>query len=271
MTRRALLGALLAVALAASGACRRSESGTRDAAAERELVVFAASSLQDVFTSLAASFRAEHPGVEVKLSFAGTQQLRTQIEHGARFDVLAAADSTHALTLVRTNHLGPLSTLAENEPVIVVSPSSSGVVRRLADLPHVDRLVIGAPEVPIGRYTLEVLDRATGELGQDFRRRVEAKVVSRELNVRQVLSKVLLGEAQAGVVYRSDALTASGRVSLVEIPLALNVVARYPIAVAVKAPHPGLARAWVSFTRSPVARAALTAAGFRVPDGGDAG
>src|SRR5687767_3748893 len=99
MTRRALLGALLAVALAASGACRRSGSGTRDPAAERELLVFAASSLQDVFTSLAASFRAEHPGVEVKLSFAGTQQLRTQIEHGARFDVLAAADSTHALTL----------------------------------------------------------------------------------------------------------------------------------------------------------------------------
>jgi molybdate transport system substrate-binding protein len=267
MTRRAFLGALLALALPA--ACNRSGSEKSGEAAERKLVVFAASSLQDVFTTLTASFRAEHDGVEVQLNFAGTQQLRTQIEHGASFDVLAAADSVHAQSLVRTKHLGPLSTLAENEPVIVVAPSASARVRRLADLPEVDRLVIGSPEVPIGRYTLEVLDRAARELGHDFRRRVEAKVVSRELNVRQVLSKVLLGEAQAGVVYRSDALAAKGRVRLVEIPRTLNVIARYPIGAALKAPHPGLARAWIDFMRSPEARAALTAAGFRPPAGGD--
>jgi molybdate transport system substrate-binding protein len=269
MTRRALGAAILALALSAAGGCNCSESGQGDAAVERELVVFAASSLQDVFTALSASFREKHPGVEVKFSFAGTQQLRTQIEHGASFDVFAAADSVHALTLVHSNHLRPSSTIAENEPVIVVAPSASALVRQLADLPHVDRLVIGSREVPIGRYTLEVLERATRELGHDFRRQVESKVVSRELNVRQVLSKVLLGEAQAGVVYRSDALTAKGRVTLVEIPRRLNVVARYPIAVAVKAPHPGLARAWVDFMRSAEARAALSAAGFRVPEGGD--
>jgi molybdate transport system substrate-binding protein len=268
MNRRAVMGALVTSTLGTFSACDRSPTGAGDAASEQALVVFAASSLQDVFTALAALFRAAHPGVEVNLSFAGTHQLRTQIEQGATFDVLAAADDVNALALVRSNHLGKLETFAENEPVIVVAPAAAGLVRKLADLPNVDRLVVGTPEVPIGRYTLDVLDRATAELGEDFRRRVEAKVVSRELNVRQVLSKVLLGEAQAGVVYRSDALVAKGRVVVIEIPAPHQVVAHYPIAVAARAPHPHLARAWVEFVRSPPGRSALVQAGFRVPGRG---
>ena len=86
---------------------------------------------------------------------------------------------------------------AETEPVVVVAPAAAGLVRKLADLQNVERLVVGTREVPIGRYTLELFDRASAELGEDFHRRVEAKIVSRELNARQVLSKVLLGEAQA--------------------------------------------------------------------------
>jgi molybdate transport system substrate-binding protein len=262
------MAALLLLALGASAACGRSETGSGDAAKERELVVLAASSLEGAFSALAASFRASHPGVEVKLSFAGTQQLCTQIEHGASFDVLAAADSVRALALVRSNHLGPLWTFAVNEPVIVVAPAAAGGVRSLGELPNVERLVVGTPEVPIGRYTLEVLDRAAAELGEDFRRRVEARIVSRELNVRQVLSKVLLGEAQAGIVYRSDALAAQGRVLVLEIPRPLNAVAHYPIAVAARAPHPHLARAWVELVSSPLGRAALAAAGFGAPEQG---
>jgi molybdate transport system substrate-binding protein len=268
VNRRALVGALLSLALGSAAACRRSKTASGDAARERELVVFAASSLEGAFTSLASSFRAAHPGVEVKLSVAGTQQLRVQIEHGATFDVFAAADSINALALVRSRHLGQLWTFAQNELVIVVSPAAAGVVRRLGDLPKVERLVVGAPEVPIGRYTLEVLDRATAELGEEFRRRVEARIVSRELNVRQVLSRVVLGEAQAGIVYRSDAVLAKGRVLVVEIPKPPNAVAHYPIAVAARAPHPHLARAWVDLARSPSGRSVLTAAGFGVPEQG---
>jgi len=266
VTRRsALLLALAALSAGGLAGCPSRSSSGDSGVEERELVVFAASSLQDAFGRIAASFRSVHPGVQVKLAFAGSQQLRTQIEHGASFDVLASADSASALPLVRANHLGALATFAENEPVIVVAPAAASVVRGLADLPKVERLVVGVPEVPIGRYGLEILDRAASELGEDFRRRVEARVASRELNVRQVLSKVLLGEAQAGIVYRSDAATAKGRVRIVEIPVHLNVAARYPIAVAARARHPRLARGFVDFVRSPAGRGALVAAGFRVP------
>ncbi len=265
--RRPLI--VLFLALAAGGtfpACDRANADAR--AEEREVVVFAAASLQDVFTKLAGSFRSEHPGAEVRLSFAGSQQLRTQIEHGASFDVFASADSVNALALSRANHLGPLTTFAENEPVIVVSKDAAGRVKALADLATTERLVIGTPEVPIGRYTAAILDRASADQDPDFRRKVEANVVSRELNVRQVLSKVVLGEAQAGIVYRSDALLQKDRVRLVEIPKELNVVASYPIAVAVRAPHPRLARAWLEFVSSPAGRSALSAGGFRVPEKG---
>jgi molybdate transport system substrate-binding protein len=271
MQRRRFGWALAALAVAACFGCAREDAHTDSSVgdagtAEREVVVFAASSLQDAFTRLEASFRTAHPGVEVKLSFAGTQQLRTQVEHGASFDVFAAADSLQALALARANHLAPLTTFAENEPVVVVAPDAASRIERFGDLPKIERLVVGAPEVPIGRYTLEVLERASTDLGEDFRRQVEARIVSRELNVRQVLAKVMLGEAQAGVVYRSDALSAKTPVRVLEIPREYNVVARYPIAVAVRATHPRLARAWVDHVTSPAGRAVLTAAGFRVPE-----
>jgi molybdate transport system substrate-binding protein len=133
---------------------------------------------------------------------------------------------------------------------------------KFADLPRVDRIVVGAPEVPIGAYTLEILALASAKLGADFGKRVEAKVVSRELNVRQVLAKVVLGEADAGVVYRSDALTAKDKVRVVEIPAALNVTAEYPIAVLKAAPHDDLARRFVELVRSPAGVGALREAGF---------
>ncbi len=263
--RRGFLIALAALSGGVLAGCPSPSSSGDSSDEEQELVVFAASSLQEAFGRIAASFRIEHPGVDVKLAFAGSQQFRTQIEHGASFDVFASADSVNAVPLVRANYLGALATFAENEPVIVVAPAAASAVRSLADLPEVERLVVGTPEVPIGRYSLEIFDRASSELGEGFRRRVEARVVSRELNVRQVLSKVLLGEAQAGIVYRSDALAAKGPVHVVEIPANLNVVARYPIAVAARAPHPRLARAFVDFVRSPSGRAVLVASGFRVP------
>ena len=104
--------------------------------------------------------------------------------------------------------------------------------------------MIGVPEVPIGAYTLQILEKAAAKLGADFPRRVEAKVASRELNVRQVLAKVVLGEADAGVVYRSDAIAGArqGR-DRRRSRADLNVIAEYPIAALKAAPHPDLARA----------------------------
>jgi len=119
--------------------------------------------------------------------------------------------------------------------------------------------------VPIGRYSLQILDNASKALGNDFRARVEEHVVSRELNVRQVLAKVTLGEADAAIVYRTDVATDEGAVGVVTIPPELNVLAEYPIAVLEGAPHPELARAWVALVLSVEGQTALSMAGFVLP------
>jgi molybdate transport system substrate-binding protein len=154
-----------------------------------------------------------------------------------------------------------------NEPVIVVAKEAIGKIHGIGDLLLADRIVVGAPEVPIGRYTRQILDRASSRFGADFRSRVEARVVSRELSVRQVLAKVSLGEAEAGVVYRTDAATAADRVGTLTIPSELNVIADYPIAVVAGAAHPNLARAWIDFVLSAEGQRTLGGAGFLVSAG----
>lgn len=247
---------LAALALVAATACQRG--------APEEVVVFAASSLREAFTALAPIFEAEHPGVAVRLSFAGSQDVRTQIAQGAPADVFASADALHMAALGSLGRVGRPETFARNEPVIAVAREFGGGITSLADLPRAERLVIGGPGVPIGRYTIQILDRAS-RTDPTFRARVEARVVSRELNVRQVLAKVSLGEADAAIVYRSDVIAAGDRVNVVSIPATLNVVAKYPIAVVADAPHPALARAWVDLVLSPRGQAVLRDAGFDAP------
>jgi molybdate transport system substrate-binding protein len=258
----ATLAALVLLAIVFAS-CRRPEADAD--VREDKLVVFAAGSLQDVFALVGEGFKLAHKGVEVTFDFAGTQELRTQIEHGAAVDVFASADQRHMEELVRAGRVASPVVFARNEPVIVVSKEGAGTIRDLADLPRADRIVIGAAEVPIGRYTLQILDRASAKLGSDFRSRVEAKVVSRELNVRQVLAKVTLGEAQAAFVYRTDALAAGDRVVVVAIPPDLNVIAEYPIAVVSGAAHPDLARSWVEVVLSGEGQRVLRDAGFLAP------
>lgn len=263
-------GAVVALALVAaslvSPACKR--PGPGPAAPEETLVVFAAASLRDVFTAMADPFKRAHPGVEVTFSFAGTQELRAQIEQGATADVFASADQQHVDDLVRASRLSGPVVFARNEPVLIVSRESAATIRVFADLPAASRVVVGAPDVPIGRYTLRILDRASATLGADFRSRVEASIVSRELNVRQVLAKVSLGEAQAGVVYGTDARSARDRVVIVAIPPDINEIARYPIAVVAGTRRPGLARAWVDHALSPEGQRLLREAGFLPASGG---
>ncbi|WP_437578723.1 molybdate ABC transporter substrate-binding protein [Sorangium sp. So ce887] len=271
--RRRRLWALPLLVLAAClvAACGCGRSGPAPPGREDRLVVFAAASLREVFTAMGEDFERAHAGVELTFNFAGTQELRTQLEHGAAVDVFASADQRHMDELVKSGRaVGPV-VFARNEPVLVVARESAGTIRGLADLPAATRIVIGAPEVPIGRYTLQLLDRASATLGADFRARVEARVVSRELNVRQVLTKVRLGEAQAGVVYRTDAHAAQDGVTVVAIPPEVNVLAEYPIAVVAGAAHPGLARAWVDLVRSEAGQSALRRAGFLAPSGGGSG
>jgi molybdate transport system substrate-binding protein len=228
----------------------------------KELVVFEAASLKDVFAKLARRFETDNAGVKVVTNAAGSQELRAQIEHGAAADVMASADRKHMDALAKQGLVVAPSVFTCNQPVVVVRTALASSIKTLADLPRAERIVIGTPEVPIGAYTLQILDRAAAKLGADFPKRVQAKVASRELNVRQVLAKVMLGEADAGVVYRSDAMAAGGKVALVAIPAELNVTAEYPIAALEAAPQPGLARRFVDLVMSPAGAAALREAGF---------
>jgi len=253
--RRALLWCCL---LMLSVCC----SGNGSAARERELTVFAAASLREVFTTLGHRFEALHPGTHVVLSFAGSQTLRSQIEHGAPADVFASADERHMNALAAEGHVRAPKFFAQNELVVAVSRARAASVREFSQLPDATRIVLGAPEVPVGEYTRQVLERAKADLGTDFRTRVEAHVVSREPDVRQVLAKVALGEADAGVVYRTDALAAKDKLVLVSIPAAYNVLAKYPVAITAHAPQADLARAFVELLLSGDGARILAEGGF---------
>lgn len=233
------------------------------ARAEEEVVVFAAASLRESFAEMGTLFEASHPGVKVRFNLAGSQELRTQIENGAPTDVFASADPKHMQALLAAKLALDPKVFARNEPVLVVPKGNPAGIKSLRDLPRAKRIVVGVPEVPIGAYTLRIIDAASKRYGDDFRSGVEARIVSRELNVRQVLAKVSLGEADAAVVYRTDAQAVGKSVEVIDIPAELNVVAEYPIAVLARAKARPLAKQFVDLVLSTRGREVLHRFGFR--------
>lgn len=225
-----------------------------------EITVFAAASLREAFEDLGKAFKAK-THVKVRLNLAGSQELRTQIEQGARADVFASADQKHMDALVTTKLATAPRVFARNTPVVIVPADNPAKVASFQDLMKAKRIVIGVPEVPIGNYTLQILDKA----GADFKQKVLANVVSREPNVRQVLAKVTLGEADAAIVYRTDAMAGKDKVKIIDIPAKVNVVAEYPVAVLAKAPEAAAARAFVDLLLSAEGQKRLAAAGFVAP------
>ncbi|MFN8176821.1 MAG: molybdate ABC transporter substrate-binding protein [bacterium] len=227
------------------------------------LRVSAASSLTEAFGEIAAVFERAHSGEKVELNFAGSQVLRAQIEQGAPVDVFASADLAQMEPLVTAKLVQPARVFAHNRLVAAAS-SKSGAVRSLADLakPGI-RVVVADPTVPAGRYTTQLLGKmaASGLFGADFPAAFEANVVSQETNVRVVLAKVSLGEADAGIVYRTDVGSAK-QVTVLEIPEPMNVVATYPIAVVLGSASDDLATAFVELVLSEQGQAVLRKAGF---------
>lgn len=264
-TRRALLRAILAGGLVAALVGGLVAQGR--AADSKELVVFAAASLREVFQKLADGFEKSHPGVKVRLNFAGSQELRVQIEHGAKADVFASADTKHMETLRAQKLAMEPTPFARNEPVVIVPAANPAKLTKFLDLPKAERIVVGVPEVPIGAYTEAILRGSEKHYGAKFRKGVVEHIRSRELNVRQVLTKVSLGEADAGIVYKTDALSAKEKVIAIAIPDTVNVIAEYPIARLAAAPQPDLAMEWLGFVLGPSGQKALDSAGFRSAGG----
>ncbi|WP_405496581.1 molybdate ABC transporter substrate-binding protein [Streptomyces sp. NBC_00096] len=264
-TRRAaaglLAGALLIPALAAcsssdgkDSASSASPSGSASVAPKADLTVLAAASLTDVFKAAGAEYEKTHPGTKVKFSFAGSQELAAQVKQGAPADVLVTAD-TKTMDGLKPDVNDP-TIIAKNRLVIATGKGNPFKIDDLKDLADTRvKVVLAAPEVPVGRYSKQILDA----------QQIEVKPVSQEPNVRAVLSKVELGEADAGLVYKTDAATAKDEVVAVDIPDDQNAVASYPAASLKGSKNAAAADAFVAWLSTPEAQKFLQDAGFQKP------
>jgi len=231
------------------------------------LTVMTAASLTEAFTELGGLFEVENPGVEVMFNFAGSQQLAQQILSGAQADVFASAGDRPMDNVIGEGAiLGETRIFTFNQMIIVLPSDNPAGIISFADLavPGV-KLVIAASGVPAGDYALQVLDKAaeSSDFGPAFREAVLANIVSYEVNVRAVLTKVAIGEADAGIVYTSDvSILGNQELNTVDIPEDLNITAAYPIAVLSSASDPQLAEAFIQLVLSPVGQEVLEKFGF---------
>ena len=246
---RAALGAVLAAALLALAGCGSSAPGAAGgtSAGAPGATVFAAASLTE-------AFREIDPGAT--FSFAGSDQLAFQVEQGAPADVYASASPRYADELRARGLVEPPRAFATNRLVVIVPRADPAGIRSIRDLarPGV-KLVIGDSGVPIGAYTLEALDA----LGL---RAALGNVVSREADVKAIVAKVALGEADAGVVYATDAAAAGSDVTSLPVPAAAQPVVRYEIAVVRSSAHRAAAKAFVRRVLGASGQAALRRHGF---------
>jgi molybdate transport system substrate-binding protein len=240
-----------------AGAC--GDDGDAPAASGDELrgdvTVFAAASLTEAFTDAERDLEADHHGLSITFNFAGSQALVQQILQGAPADIVATADTETMQQLADAGRLdGAPAVLIHNTLAIAVAPGNPEGIRGLADLARPDLVVVLAdPSVPAGRYAANAL-RLAG---------VRVTPRSLELDVKAALAKVTLGEADAAIVYRTDARAARGKAEEVAIPDAVNQFVSYPIAVVKGAPHPAAALALVQELTAGAGRRALLARGFR--------
>ncbi len=230
----------------------------------RTLNVFAAASLTDAFSELGKNFEAAHPGVTVAFNFAGSQTLRTQIEQGAPADVFASANNTEMNALVNEQKVqsGTPRIFLTNRLVVILPAQNPAGISSLDDLARPGlKLVLAAGSVPAGNYARQVLENLNASFGADYMDKVLANVVSNEDDVRQVVAKVELGEADAGVVYVSDAVAAPD-LQRIEIPAGVTVIANYPIAAISGTLNPDLAAGFIDYVLSSAGQAILKKWGF---------
>lgn len=237
-----------------------------------ELTVFAAASLTDAFSELGERFEVANPNSRVRFNFGASTQLRTQLEQGAQADVFASADQAQMDRARQAGRVaGPDTTFVTNRLVVIAPADNPGGVQGPGDLAKPNLKVVAAqPEVPIGVYTRDMLEKMSRDprFGVDFTDRVDLNIVSREANVRQVVAKVQLGEADAAVVYRSDVTPqVAPRLATFDVPDQFNTIATYPIALVAGGPQAERGgRAFIDLVLSPVGQGVLAKWNF-VPVG----
>ncbi|GAC1372737.1 MAG: molybdate ABC transporter substrate-binding protein [Pseudarthrobacter sp.] len=268
--RRAFAGVVLALALAGcspagpGGTTGRGGTagpgGTVDAGGSggtSRVTVFAAASLKTAFTDIAGKFKAANPGTDVALSFAGSADLVTQITQGAPADVFASADTRNMAKLKGQGLVdGEATNFATNTLTIVVPPGNPARITGFSDLARSGvKVVACASQVPCGAAT-KAIEQETG---------TTLTPVSEESSVTDVLGKVTSGEADAGLVYVTDASSAGAKVKEIPFPEAAKAINTYPITAVKGARNKAAAVAFVDFVEGPEGQAALAAAGFGKP------
>jgi molybdate transport system substrate-binding protein len=260
-----VLCALLSVLVVSTCGC------TTQPAQGTKLTIFAAASLTGAFNETARAFEANNSGVTVAFNYAGSQILATQLKQGASADVFASADQKNMKTVqdVGLMNNSSITIFAQNKLAIIVPTGNAANINSLSDLAKPGtKLVIANSSVPVGNYTLQMLAKASNNTsyGPSFGNSVTANVVSQETNVNDVVTKVALGQSDAGIVYKSDVPAAyQSKVQVITIPDSANIIAQYPIGVVSSSQNAQLAQSWINYVTSPDGQAILLKYGFIIP------
>lgn len=219
---------------------------------QAELNVFAASSLTESFAEIAQAFENSHPGVKINFNFANSQVLFSQLQNGAEADIFAPAGDKYLkeareMGLVKQNLV-----YAQNSLVVAVPADNPQDIKSLQDLIKPCKVVMAVPEAPVGMYTLEVLDKCNAVWGDNYKNTVVQNVISYEPNVKQVVAKIVMNEADAGFVYYGDVVEPEkqGKLKVISIPEKLNVQVPYPVGTVSEAKNPELAGEFMNFLLS---------------------
>jgi len=263
---------LMAVLTACGGATPTAPVATNapaaPAATSGELTVFAAASLTDAFKEIGQQFGAANGGTTVTFNFAGSDQLATQITQGAPADVFASANTKQMDVVIKAGDVvsGSQRTFTRNRLVVVYPKDNPGKLTALKDLANPSlKIVLANKSVPVGGYALDFLAKASKlpEYTDTYSPTVLKNVVSYEENVKAVLSKITLGEADAGIVYTTDAATVNdGSIAQLTIPDNLNTIATYPIAATKNAKNADLAKKFVDYVLGTEGQEVLVKYGF---------
>src|SRR5579883_2679283 len=252
--------------LAACGGSATTSDNTTPVPKPAHLEIFAAASLTESFNEIRTDYQRAHANVTISYDFEGSQALVLKLTQGAAADIFASADQTNMKKAQDAGLVTQSQVFARNKLVVIVPASNPANITSLLDLAKTgNKIVLGAPAVPVGKYSLQILDKLgkDSRYGASYEKSVKANIVSQEDQVKAVVTKVQTGEADAGIVYRTDVTAAvAKKVKIIDIPDEFNVVAEYPIAVLKNASNATDAQAFVRYLLSTDGQAVLKKYGF---------
>lgn len=214
--------------LVLTGCSQNNEGLNRSNDAKDQVTIFAASSLTDAVNTISQSYESENDHIDIRINYAGSKTLRSQLENGAQADIFLSANKKHYDALLDQGILSEGREILQNEMVLVLSKEGAEKIKTLEDLTKDHQLILAEKGVPAGDYGREVICRLGEVYGSDYEGMVLENLASSENNVRQVLMKIVLGEGDAAFVYKTDVShDIKDKVVVLDIPKDYNVTASY--------------------------------------------